>query len=201
MNKIFIKNIKKIILVFLMFLSFSSVNATNQIVCRDTESYDFTDEGNFWSQNTPYYLTSFNKDYPYNLHIYAEAYDCENYNDFFLTIPWLNFEIPCAGDWNRDYVVFNGGWVNDMPENTDFDLYAEENRNDRWGVWHLVLCFEEITKETEDTEEKQESSFLDSKTWFFEKREDFIFFMQIQLWLWFVAILFVLLLNFTFFKP
>lgn len=204
MNKIFTKystQNKKIILILLIIFSFfQHAHALDPISdgCYETEEYDIDKTNISWSD--PYYLTTISKNYNFNLSIWYWAYDCEKYDDFFLEIPWLPLHLSCLwwrSKGNNKYRLAETWLLKNMVANTNYELYLTQNRNNKRGIWRIYLCYNKIPKEDKKTNNQ---NILVSEKWFFEKRSDYITFMQIQVWLWFVWLILIMLYKILYFR-
>jgi hypothetical protein len=194
MNKIYSKyskKIKKILLIFLLLYTYDSY-ALEPIIdwCDELEKYVIND--NNISGSDPYYITTINKDYDFNLSIAYEWYDCDNFDDFYLEIPGLPLHLACVEWWsNRRYRIGQIGMLKNMPKDTNYEIFLTQNVDDRRGIWKMFLCYNRIEKQ--EDKKCDDENILTWKNWFFETREDFITFMQIQLGLYLIWLILIML--------
>ena len=99
--------------------------------------------------------------------------------------------------WNNQYRLAETWLLKNMVANTNYELYLTQNRNNKRWIWRIFLCYNRIPPEEKKAATQ---NILVSEKWFFEKRSDFITFMQIQVWLWFVGLILIMLYKILYFR-
>ena len=187
-----IKKYKKIILILFFFIPLITNATEQQQACLDYEIAIINNN----NINDGDYIISFNKNYnePYNVAIGWTATDCEQDGDFSLKLNSIA-ESKCSGGWNNKKIpeVFI---AKELQPGQDYDFYFKKYRNDRGGIWEIHLCYYLPNKKI-ITEKVEEPNILFGKQGFFETRDDFIAFLQIQGWFFILALIIAIFYKIT----